>query len=80
MLASDAAPDLLEVAPTPGSLAPAPRRGSRRILAVLRASMALIAGWYRQRRHPVRPSHRLVEVDPTARLARYYPFFYTHLS
>jgi hypothetical protein len=47
-----------------------PRRGISRLLASLRASMALVAGRYPCGRRRLKPSRELSEVDPVERLAR----------
>jgi hypothetical protein len=59
--------------------APVPRRGISRLLARLRASVALVSGQY-PRQDTLRPNHAPLEMDPIARLARDYPRSFTHLS
>jgi hypothetical protein len=56
-----------------------PRHWLSRLLARLRASVALVGGQY-PRQGALRPNQTLSEIDPIARLTRDYPFFFTHLS
>jgi hypothetical protein len=61
-------------------LAPTPRHRLARLLASLRASVAIVTGQYPDGDRPPHPGDRPVEKDPIARLARDFPLFYTHLS
>ena len=55
-----------------------PRRGISRLLASLRASVALVSGRY-PCRGASRSTHTPLETDPMASLARDYPLSFTHL-